>query len=119
MLGGNYHGHYNNKAPDTPRSFIWGQENEKHPIMKGLSTDKRITTCWLYKVGPLADTATPLMWGQYLDNPPEPVASTNINKFGGRVYYIALGHPDDFESDDFRTMLRNGMLWAVKKSPNE
>ena len=116
ILGGNYHGHYNNKAPDTPRSVIWSKDQLTHPILEGVSREKRITTCWHYQVLPLADTTEVLMWGQYEDNPAEPVAWTNTNIHGGRVYYTSLGHPDDFESEDFRRMLLNGMRWAVGDS---
>lgn len=118
ILGGNYHGHYNNKAPDTPRSTVWIGEDIKHPILEGVSRFKRNTTCWHYQVQLLGAKTTPLMWGQYLDNPPEPVAWTNINIHGGRVFYTSLGHPDDFASPDFRRMLVNGLQWAIADSPN-
>jgi type 1 glutamine amidotransferase/nicotinamidase-related amidase len=114
ILGGNYHDHYNNKDPNSPRTYIWSTENDlKHPIMAGATEKKRISTSWLYKVSPVAKTVTPMMWGQYEDNDPEPVAWTNIGKWGNRVFYTSLGHPDDFESKDFRRMLANGVLWAV------
>ena len=114
VLGGNYHDHYNNKAPDTPRSYIWSaEEAAAHPVMEGVTAAKRITTSWLYKVLPLADTTTPFMWGQFEENTPEPVAWTNTSIYGGNVFYTSLGHPDDFESEDFRRMLTNGMLWAL------
>ena len=61
----------------------------------------------------LASTATPFMWGQFEDNPVEPVAWTNINKYNGRVFYTSLGHPDDFDSSDFTRMLSNGIQWAA------
>ena len=117
VLGGNYHDHYNNKAPDTPRSYIWSTaEDAKHPIMKDVTLERRVTTSWLYQVKPLADTASAFMWGQYEDNPPEPVAWTNTNIYGGAVFYTSLGHPDDFASPDFRRMLVNGFQWVLDES---
>ncbi|MFP6583966.1 MAG: ThuA domain-containing protein [Candidatus Hydrogenedentota bacterium] len=116
VLGGNYHNHYGNKSPDSPRTYIWSTpEVESHPILAGISPDKRITTSWLYKVNPLTESATPIMWGQIEGHPPEPVAWTNINAYKGRVFYTSLGHPDDFASPDFRKMLTNSMQWVLKK----
>jgi type 1 glutamine amidotransferase len=112
VLGGNYNGHYpKDLTPDV--STVWSTEEIDHPIMSGVSREKWSTTSWHYKVRPLAETATPLMWGQYLDNEPEPVAWTNVSKYGGKVFYTSLGHPDDFESKEFRQMLVNGMRWTV------
>jgi type 1 glutamine amidotransferase len=42
------------------------------------------------------------------------VAWTNTYK-GGRVFYTALGHPDDFKTPQFRTLLKNAILWAADK----
>ena len=36
-----------------------------------------------------------------------------------RVFYTSLGHPDDFKSDAFQTLLVNGILWALKKKANQ
>jgi len=114
ILGGNYNGHFNNKSPDSPRSYIWSGEKEMtHPIMTGVTGEKRVTTSWLYKVRPLATTATAIMWGQFEDDEAEPVTWTNTGKWGNRVFYTSLGHPDDFESPDFRRLLSNGIRWAV------
>ncbi len=119
VLGGNYHAHYDNKNPKSPRTYIWSTpEAGKHPIMEGVSIEKRVTTSWLYQVMPLAETATPIMWGQYMENPPEPVAWTNTSTFGGSVFYTSLGHQDDFESEDFRRMLSNGIRWVVNDLSN-
>jgi type 1 glutamine amidotransferase len=117
VLGGNYHDHYDNKAADTPRSYIWSTEKDgKHPIMEGVTLEKRVTTCWLYQVKPLAESATPFMWGEFEDNPPEPVAWTNTSIYGGPVFYTSLGHPDDFESPDFRRLLVNGFRWVLEEA---
>lgn len=116
VLGGNYHGHYNNKGPKSPRTYIWStEEASEHPIMKGVSIKKRVTTSWLYQVMPLADSATPVLWGQFEDNEAEPVAWTNTNRYNGRVFYTSLGHPDDFKDEDFQRMLSNAVLWAVNE----
>jgi len=45
--------------------------------------------------------------------PYEPVTWTNINAAGGRVFYTSLGHPDEFNMPFFRTLLVNGIHWAL------
>lgn len=113
VLGGNYHGHYPKDFASPDVSTTWSDPHSQHLILTGVDPSKRNTGSWHYQVRPLADTTEVLAWGQHEDNEPEPVAWTNINIYGGRVFYTSLGHPVDFESDAFRTMLINGMRWAV------
>ena len=113
VLGGNYADHHGNNK-DNP-TVIWGSPTAKgHPILEGVTQAKHTTTSWLYKVLPLSDAAVPLMMGQVGDRVPvEPVAWTNISKYGSRVFYTSLGHPDDFTVASFRTLLSNSMQWAL------
>ncbi len=115
ILGGNYQGHHNNKSRRGPKTFLWGLPRAaKHPILDSVPAEERITRSWLYKVLPLADRATPLMMGRVEERQPhEPVAWTNTGKYGNRVFYTSLGHPDEFEEEGFRRLLLNGILWAV------
>lgn len=115
VLGGNYHAHYPKDFSSPDVSTTWSDPDSKHPILKGVDPAKRNTACWHYQVRPLAETTEVLAWGQHEDNEPEPVAWTNTNIYGGRVFYTSLGHPDDFDTEAFRTMLANGMLWAAGK----
>lgn len=115
ILGGHYEGHHNNKEPGDPKTFIWGlPEAAGHPIMRGVSGQERSTRAWLYKVLPLSGAAEPLMMGRVGERRPhEPVAWTNTGKYGNRVFYTSLGHPDEFADADFLRLLVNGILWAV------
>ncbi len=121
ILGGNYTNHVDNKDPKAPRTYAWTlPEQANHPILNGVRADRFVTTSWLYKVSPLAPTATPLMMGRVegLSND-EPVAWTNLRPSGdrsvnGRVFYTSLGHQDDFNDKNFRRLLLNGIVWAAK-----
>ena len=117
VIGGNYHGHYSKDFASPDVSTTWSDPHSKHPILTGVDPAKRNTACWHYQVRPLAETAEALAWGQHEDNEPEPVAWTNTSVYGGRVFYTSLGHPDDFESAAFHTMLVNAMLWAAGQLP--
>ena len=112
ILGGNYHGHYD-KNPEGSDTSIWSDSDNDHPILQGVSPEKRITASWLYQVQPLAASATPLVRGQVEENPVEPVAWTHTGIYGNRVFYTSLGHPEDFKSENFRRLLTNGIRWAV------
>ncbi len=46
-----------------------------------------------------------------------PVAWTRIHPGGGRVFMTTMGHPEDFRVDSFRTLLGNGMHWALGLEP--
>ena len=71
---------------------------------------------WLYHVTPLAKTCEQLLWGKPVDpecTPQEnPVAWTTTNN-GGRVFFTTLGHPEDFGVPSFRSLLINGIRWAM------
>lgn len=86
-----------------------------HPILKGVDTNFRVRS-WLYHVIPLAKPCEQLLWGKPVDPecPPQenPVAWTTENN-GGRVFFTTLGHPEDFDIPAFRTLLVNGIRWAL------
>ena len=117
VLGGHYVGHHNNKGPQSPTSFVRViPEMASHPILAGYPTHEFRVTDWLYKVSPLVPTATPLIMGRVGDRQPhEPVAWINTNR-SARVFYTSLGHPDDFQTESFRKLLRNGIFWALNYS---
>lgn len=84
-----------------------------HPILEGVQPANFHSRSWLYKLRPLAGTVTPLMEGRWSDDgPTQPVAWTNTYH-GGRVFYTALGHPDDFKLEPFNRLLLNGIRWAL------
>src|SRR5207245_2412067 len=83
------------------------------PVLRGVSAPFT-SDASLYKVSPLAKSATPLLTGKWSDEPAEPVAWTHTHK-GGRIFFTSLGAPDDFKLAPFRRLLANGVLWALDK----
>jgi nicotinamidase-related amidase/type 1 glutamine amidotransferase len=113
VLGGSYHGHHGAgpKVAVTPAA-----EAAAHPILAGVDVAALAGNGSLYKVRPLKESATPLLVGSIPGQPSEPIAWTNLSAAGGRVFYTSLGHPDDFRSPAFRSLLRNAAWWAVGRA---
>ena len=110
VLGGNYSGHHGAGPKTTVKP---APEAEKHPILAGVQTPF-VSHGSLYKVSPLAKSATPLLLGSIPEQTPEPVAW--VNQCGkARVFYTSLGHPEDFQDASFRRLLANGILWSLDK----
>jgi nicotinamidase-related amidase/type 1 glutamine amidotransferase len=84
-----------------------------HPILTGVDLVGLIGNGSLYKVRPLAGSATPILIGTIPDHPDEPVLWTNLTAYGGRVVYTSLGHPDDFSEPAFLGLLKNAVDWAA------
>ncbi len=113
VFGGNYHNHYANDL----KSMVRIAQDVEHPILNGIDRSLVFPQGWsLYKVMPLAEGTTPLMFAKIEGYPEEPVAWTFQRKDGGRSFYTSLGNVDDFKQPAFRTMLKNGLQWAVEKS---
>jgi len=85
-----------------------------HPILKGVPSQ------WhskgnVYHVAPLLDqTATVLLTGTIPDKV-EPIAWTRMVG-RSRIFYTSLGHPTDFDTPQFRTLLTNGIRWALDRA---
>jgi len=116
VLGGHYQGHHGNHG-ETPEktTYIWvPQDRPSHPILHGVATSERSTPSWLYKMAPLAKQSQVLLMGRVGSRQPqEPVAWTNVSPAGGRVFYTSLGHPKEFEDQDFQRMLFNAVYWTA------
>jgi type 1 glutamine amidotransferase len=110
VLGGNYHGHHNAGAKVAVAEA--SPAAASHPIMAGVDVSKLVGQGSLYKVSPLAKTATPLLIGTIPGVPSEPIAWVNAPATGGRVFYTSLGHADDFSQPHFNRLLRNAIDWA-------
>ncbi len=108
VLGGNYNNHGPNKL-GTDVAFA--EEAEGHPILKGVTPAKWHSTGSLYFVAPAKEDATVLMTGSIPDRT-EPLLWTRSYK-GGKVVYMGLGHPDDFEEPQFRKLLTNTIFWVM------
>lgn len=115
VLGGHYIGHHPAPAAGSPRTLVWTKKERKdHPLLTGLPEGEIVVGSSLYKTSPLAMSAVALMMGRVEGvEPTEPVAWTNTNVKGGRVFYTSLGHPDDFKIAAFRRLLVNGVFWAL------
>jgi nicotinamidase-related amidase/type 1 glutamine amidotransferase len=110
VLGGNYSGHYGAGMKATVKAI---PEAEKHAVLAGVATPFSGHGS-LYKVSPLAKSATPLLTGSIPNQSAEPVAW--VNQYGkARVFYTSLGHPEDFEDVSFRRLLSNAILWSLDK----
>lgn len=110
VLGGSYAGHHD---PTSPVAIAVEPGKESHPILQGVDATKLNGRGTLYKVLPLAPSATPLLSGSIPDQPVQPIAWTNLSFAGGRVFYTSLGHPDDFAQEGFQRLLRNAIDWAA------
>jgi len=111
VLGGNYHGHYGRE----PAAITLAEGAEDHPVLAGV--DALPPTSTLYRSGPLAETATPLLLATVEGKPAEPVAWTH--RYGPNrapVFYTSLGLRREFETPEFRRFLVNAIRWALEKS---
>lgn len=110
ILGGHYSGHH---GAGVAVSVKVSASGSGHPLLAGVQTDRLQGFGSLYKAGPLVSSATPLLIGSVPGKEPEPLAWTNTSKYGGRVFYTAMGHPDDFNQPAFNQLLKNGIYWAA------
>ena len=115
VFGGSYRGHHGNKLKTGARVVAAG-----HAVVAGLSRDEFPTGGSLYQVLPLAEGAEVLLEGRAESiEQRQPVAWTFTNAFGGRSFYTSLGHIDDFERPEFRTLLVNAIAWAMDDSKED
>ena len=110
VLGGHYTNHHG-VGPKTAVAPAWGTDGS--PLLAGVDLAQLASTSSLYKVNPLEKSAKPLLIGSIPDQPGEPIAWTNTDKYGGRVFYTSLGSVDDFEHEAFNRLLVNALRWAT------
>ncbi len=114
VLGCRYEG-YDSRSRRTGCDVWCAAHVDNRPVLKGLEDAAFHSASWLYRLNPLSDTATLLLEGRWSeDAATEPVAWTNTYK-GGRVFYTALGHWEDFENPAFNRLLKNAIYWALGK----
>jgi len=114
VFGGNYTGHH----PAGPVTLLeTAPDVAHHPILQGVSLSDLLGRGSLYKVSPLAPSTTVLLLGRIevegVPVTPEPIAWTNITRWGGRAFYTSLGHVGDFQQPAFRQLLANAVRWAA------
>jgi type 1 glutamine amidotransferase/nicotinamidase-related amidase len=110
VLGGNYHGHHGS-GPVT--AVFRTSAGIDHPILEGIEGEW-LSVASLYRAGPLAADAVPLLLGTIPGQPSEPLAW--IRTYGprqARVFYTSLGHVRDFEDARFQRLLRQAVRWAL------
>lgn len=113
------HTHYGHKST-TDVSVI--EAAKKHPILQGINPNFHVNS-WLYHVlpdYPTKDSAWLLM-GKSV-NPDKaaienPVAWTGTNSFGAKIFMTTLGHPEDFQVEDFQHLIFNAICWELGKKP--
>jgi type 1 glutamine amidotransferase len=87
-------------------------------VLKGVAGPFHVRS-WLYQVKPKwppAD-AVELLQGKAVNpNKPaqeNPVAWVWKNRFGGRVFFTTLGHPEDFKVEAVQRLVINGIHWSL------
>lgn len=116
------HTHYGHKST-TDVSVIEAAKN--HPILRGIKPNFHVSS-WLYRVLPDYPTKGSewLLMGKSVNPDKEatenPVAWTGTNSFGAKVFMTTLGHPEDFQVEDFQRLIINAILWELgKKVPTK
>jgi type 1 glutamine amidotransferase len=110
VLGGNYHSHYGSKDETQVRVV---ERVNGHPLLAGVSGWRSAGS--LYKNEGLASDNLILMTGQNSEAT-EPVTWARTYK-GARIFYTALGHPQDFEEPSFKNLLVNALFWTAGRAP--
>jgi nicotinamidase-related amidase/type 1 glutamine amidotransferase len=116
VFGGHYVGHHGNGAQVKIDSAPQAVDN---PILKAMvragssGGEPLVGHGSLYRVSPLAGSATPLFIGSIPGKPDEPVVWTNQRADGGKSFYTSLGHPDDFSEPAFRKLLVAALHWLT------
>jgi len=114
VLGGNYHGH--GPLGTTTQVCVVPQAGE-HPILRGVGAKPWQSSGTLYMVEPLADDVTVLLRGT-AGQTTQPVAWVRTRN-GSRIFYTSLGHPADFQQEQFRRLLLGAIRWAIGRPVNE
>jgi type 1 glutamine amidotransferase len=110
VLGGNYQGHGPN-ALGSDVAMVPDQAD--HAILAGVQPARWHSTGSLYFTAPVASNATVLQTGSIEDRT-EPL--TWVRRYqGGRIFYTALGHPDDFDQPQFKKLVVNAIFWALER----
>ena len=116
VFGGHYIGHHGNgsKVKVEPAPHAVDNPILKAVVAAGSSGGEPLVGHGsLYRVSPLAGSATPLFIGSIPGKPAEPVAWINQRAGGGKSFYTSLGHPDDFSEPAFRKLLVAALHWLT------
>ena len=108
VLGGNYKNHYRT-GPKCQVKFT--KAGAKHPILKGVKPFSSVAS--LYRNTGVAEDVNVLLTG-HIPEHSEPLAWTRMHN-GGRVFYTSLGHPQDFDNDQFVRLVVNALYWTTDR----
>ena len=107
-------GHYMSHAPNSEGTLaVVYPPASPHAIVRDLPRVTEMGYGGTYNAVPLADTATPLMFGKTGELPAEPVAWVNRYTPSSRVFFTSLGSAEHFEVPMFRQLLRNAIAWCL------
>lgn len=110
VFGGNYTNHYGS-GPKTNLQVVPKLTGLAAQIIEGINIQENFAgNGSLYKVSPLATSATPILTGQIPGQNAEPVAWLNRRADGGSSFYTSLGHRDDFQQSAFRQLLKQALV---------
>ena len=108
--------HYGHESSTDVRVI---PEMANHQILEGVENSFHVRSP-LYYVMPLPGACKTLLEGtsigpsDFEERVDNPVAWTNVSN-EARVFYTSMGHPEDFENNSFKTLLFNGIQWALGK----
>jgi type 1 glutamine amidotransferase len=113
--GADGHTHFGHKSSTE----VWvNPEQGSHPIVSGIREPFQVRS-WLYRVVPKwpPPEAARLLIGRAMnpDKPAEenPVAWTWKNKYGSRVFFTTLGHPEDFRVPQVQRLVVQATQWLL------
>ena len=109
IFGGNYQGHYGAGVVCEVRPAPGASE---HPVLRGVRPFRSQGS--LYKNPRLAPDVQVLLTGTIPSGQTEPVAWVRTLK-GRRIFYTSLGHPDDFQDENFQRLLLNALEWTLQQ----
>ncbi|SMO62695.1 ThuA domain-containing protein [Fodinibius sediminis] len=89
------------------------QEMQNHPIIRNLPELEWHSEGNVYKVAPLVDDHSEVLIRGTAEGNTEPVAWVRETASGSRVFYTSLGHPSDFETDTFLSLLTNAVQFLT------
>lgn len=101
---------YGATEPGTDISAV--PEAESHSIMKGLPAKKWHAKGQAYHIAPLVDRAAVVLLEGTMGGRTDPVAWTRMSG-ESKVFYTSLGHPADFEMQEFISLLTGAIKWAL------
>jgi type 1 glutamine amidotransferase len=71
----------------------------------------------VYLVAPLLDKNATVLLTAKANDLTEPIAWTHTVG-NSKIFYTSLGHPADFKTPEFITLLINGINWSLDKHGN-